>query len=483
MMPPPSRRQMLAGAGLGLLGAAMGPRQGRADPDWSHDPTRWVEADPEVKGERLRIWTTETGAERLAVIRYLLDVQAALVDQPPPVFQPVDEHDLPGRMRLAHDPANRIPVPHIINTGADNLLALHAEGLIGDDSGHVVDSLGSDTFARGAIAALRTHEGKMAGVPFHGWPQILWVRRDWLETWSIAPPESVDDLIRVVRILHDPDRNQRGIILGNTGDYYTQQCFMMVARAYGGNVFGPDGVPTLQSHAILEGLRAYAELARHAGPGRLTWRARDYYIQGWAGCLLYSTFLMDDLAVADVAADSLTGYHFPELPGASFDPMLVQNTAAIATLDGPAGIATGAFSSISGLGLTGYGGDAERLAARSLALFLFRRDAYIAWLHMAPGGMLPVVEGTLADEAFMRDRLGVFRAFGWGAVRRFARSLGIPSSFSVTGQGEDAHANPAAGRVYADGLIGRMVMRVLSGAQSPRAAAAQAQAEALALLD
>ncbi len=483
-MPSPTRRQVLHRAGLGLLGAALGAGSGAAAPQtWDDDPTRWVEADPTVSGVRLRLWTTETGADRLAVIRYLLDVHAALVGQPPPVFEPVNEQALLSRMRLAADPNSRVPMPHVVNSGADGLLALHAEGLIGGDADQVMRALGPDNFAVGALVALRTADGHMAGIPFHGWPQILWTRRDWLETWSMSPPESMDDLIRAVRVLHDPARNQRGIILGNTGDYYTQQCFMMVARAHGASVFGPDGAPALQSPEMLEGLRAYAELARYAGPGPLTWRARDYYLQGWAGCLFYSTFLMDDLAIPGVAADSLTGLNFPDLPGAPFNAGLVQATAPVASLDGPAGVGTGAFSSISGLGLTGTGDDAERLAARSLALFLFRRDAYIAWLHMAPGGMLPVVDGVMSDQAFMRDRLGVFRAFGWGTTRRFGRALRIPSTFAASGQDAGSHANPAAGRIYADGVVGRMVARVLGGTSSPQAAAARAQSEALALLE
>jgi multiple sugar transport system substrate-binding protein len=138
--------------------------------------------------------------------------------------------------------------------------------------------------------------------------------------------------------------------------------------------------------------------------------------------------------------------------------------------------------SISGLGLTGTGTQQERIAARTLALFLFRRDAYINWLHMAPGGMLPVIEGTLADDAFMRDRLGLFQAFGWGVTRRFGRALRIPATFSVTGKGDAAYAVPFAGRLYADGTVGRMVARVLSGEMDPQGAAARAQAEALLLM-
>ena len=40
-----------------------------------------------------------------------------------------------------------------------------------------------------------------------------------------------------------------------------------------------------------------------------------------------STYIMDDLALAEVASGSLTGDNFGDLKGASFDSQLVVNTA------------------------------------------------------------------------------------------------------------------------------------------------------------
>ncbi|MQX36648.1 hypothetical protein [Roseospira navarrensis] len=490
---------------LGLAGAAAALGAGRAGaqsggapvPGAVLDDLERMQADPPLQGVQLRVWTTETGADRLAVIRYLLDVQATLAGEPQIVFETVRETELVDRMRRTHAPASRVPVPHVVNTGADGLMALDALGLLSPaEAGRVLDDLGHGRILAGALAAVRRADGRPAALPFHGWPQMIWTRADWLrDELDREPPRTVDELRRAAHGLHDPAQGRRGVILGTAGDFYTQQCFLMIARAFGAAILAPPSSPedihpvlALDTRTMIAALEAYADLARAAGPGRLTWRARDYYLQGKAGMLFYSTFLMDDLAIPSVARNSLTDGHFPDLAGAAFDPRLVHETAPVGTLTagggrgaGPAG-AVGAFTSINGLGLTGAGGPGERAAARRLARFLFRPDAYVSWLHMAPGGMIPVVRGVLESDAFLRDRLGVFQAFGRETVRRFGEALTVPSTFSTVGVGGTAHADPRAALLYADGVVGRMVVRVLDGDDSPATAARRAQMDALGVL-
>jgi multiple sugar transport system substrate-binding protein len=479
-------RHLARAGGWAVLLGGWAPLARAADPGRALNSRRTVtEAPTDQAGARPHMLTSEQDATRVATIRYLLDVHAALSRQAPAILETVGEQDLVARVRAARHPNSTAPMPHIINTGAEALLALDAEGLLSREGERLVATLGPDTFLPGALAALRRPDGTLAAVPFHGWPQIIWTRRDWLETeHDMLPPQSLDNLRAAARALYDPERGRRGVILGTTGDFYTQQCFMMIARTLGGSVMGTgdDAGPTLDTPPMVAALEVYADLARHAGPGPLTWRARDYYLQGRAGLLFYSTFLMDDLAVPGVAADSLTGDNFADLEGAPFDPDLVRNTAPVATLDGAVPGQVGAFSSINGLGLTGAGPTTARIAARALALFLFRRDAYIAWLHMSPGGMIPVVRGVIDDDAFMRDRLGVFRTFGRTTARRFASALRLPATFSTIGSGDRAHADPRAGVLYADGVVGRMVVRVIEGSATPHQAARRAQVEAHALL-
>jgi len=495
---------------LGLAGgaASLAARHGHAQsdpaqttdaapvPESALEDENRLQADPSLQGVQLRLWTTEFGTDRLAVIRYLLDVQATLAGQPQVVFETIREDSLFDLMSRARDPASRVPMPHLVNTGADGLITLDTMGLLDPVQTQVVlNNMGTrDRFLPGALAALRRADGTMAAIPFHGWPQMIWTRRDWLRRdLDMDPPRTVDALRRAAHGLYDADTGRRGVILGTAGDFYTQQCFMMVARAFGAAIFAPASNPedkapvlALDSRAMIAALEAYADLARTAGPGRLTWRARDYYLQGRAGMLFYSTFLMDDLVVPNVAANSLTGEYFEDLDGAAFDPRLVRETEPVGTLTVGGGAAPrgviGAFSSINGIGLTGTGDAAEQAAARHLARFLFRPDAYVAWLHMAPGGMIPVVRGVLEQDAFMRDRLGVFQIFGREAVRQFGDALTVPSTFSTVGYGETAHADPRAALLYTDGVVGRMVLRVLEDAEPPTSAARRAQREALALL-
>ncbi|SDG68982.1 ABC transporter substrate-binding protein [Roseospirillum parvum] len=431
----------------------------------------------------LSLWTTDLEPRRRITMRHLLDVQRALSGGPRVNIEVVPEEDLVDLLRLVRAGRSLLPRPDLINTGADALLALDAEGFLdAAATARVVVDVGALDFQPGALAALRRPDGSLLAVPFHGWPQVIWTRADWLaDEHGLEPPRTIDELLTAARLLNDPARDRRGVILGTGGDYYTQQCFMMIARAFGAAVFTADG-PSLDSPGMVEALRVYRELANHAGPGTLTWRARDYYLQGRAGMLFYSTFLMDDLAIPEVAADSLGGDHFDDLPGAPFDSTLVRHSAPVVALR--QGGRVGAFNSINGLGLTARGDPARRRAARQVARFLFRRDAYITWLHMSPGGMLPVLGGIGGDDAFLRDRLGVLRTFGRDTTQRLADALKTPATFSIV-SGHDpgrAYAEPRAGLIYAERVVGHMVARVVGGFRDPASAAAEAQREALRLL-
>jgi len=493
MTRPPSgfsRRVLLrltGGAATGIAtGAANGVPTGSAlggeGSDSAAEPF-WPGAEGGRGVPAVRLWTTETWPERIAVIRYLMDVYSALAGLPPVIFESFSETRVLDVMRAAQRPGSRIPMPHVINTGADALMAMDAEGLLSGDGGRVVESLGPESFEPGALAAVRRPDGQVSAVPFHGSPQVIWCRRDWLrDEHDLAPPTSLDDVLVAAQRLYAPDRGRRGVILGNSGDFYTQQCFLMVARAVGASVFAADASLALNTPEMAEALDVYAALARFSGPGLLTWRARDYYLQHRAGMLFYSTFLMDDLAVASLAADSLTGDYFDDLDGTAFDRHLVDHTAPVFLLSGRTPQDMGAFTSINGLGLTGTGNHKDRVAARNLVRFLFRRDAYIAWLHMAPGGMIPVVRGVLDDDAFMRDRLGVFQTFGRAVTRRLGEALRLPSTFSAVTDGDRSHADPRAGRLYAASVVGRMVARRLQGEQSAAESARVAQEDALRLL-
>jgi multiple sugar transport system substrate-binding protein len=183
---------------------------------------------------------------------------------------------------------------------------------------------------------------------------------------------------------------------------------------------------------------------------------------------------MDDLALAAAAADSLTADHFPELSGAAFDVGLVDQVGMVAALSrrSPA-----TFGSISALGVARDLDAATRARALDFIRFLFRPDIYVTWLHMAPGGMMPVLREIAESEAFLRDPAGVFQRYGRPRLLEIVRGFDHIRTFSHPGSG----FVPAASRAFAAGIISRMVHQVASGARPPEEAAQAAAAELAAL--
>jgi multiple sugar transport system substrate-binding protein len=186
--------------------------------------------------------------------------------------------------------------------------------------------------------------------------------------------------------------------------------------------------------------------------------------------MFYSTFIMDDLALAAAAADSLTGDHFHELAGAVLDVGLVDKVGMVASLSrrSPA-----TFGSINALGVVRGLDAATRHSALDFIRFLFRPDIYVTWLHMAPGGMMPVLREIAESEDFLRDPAGIFQRYGRERLVEIIQGFDHIRTFSHPGDG----FFPEASRALAAGIISRMVHEVASGAARPDQAALAAQAE------
>ena len=246
--------------------------------------------------------------------------------------------------------------------------------------------------------------------------------------------------------------------------------FSQIALANDASLFDDRGKPAITSEPMVEVLQFYHELARYTPQGAHSWRARDFFLQGRLAMMFYSTFIMDDLALAAAAADSLTGDHFPELNGAAFDVGLVDQVGMVAALDRRS---RATFGSINALGVVRGLDAATRAGALDFIRFLFRPDIYVTWLHMAPGGMMPVLREIPESEDFLRDPAGIFQRYGRQRLIEVIQGFDHIRTFSHPGDG----FFPEASRALAAGVISRMVHQAASGASPPDQAALAAEAE------
>ena len=397
------------------------------------------------------MWTTETQSDRLATIQLLLDTFSALNPDIEVSVVAVDENDVPTQVAAA---AAAGTLPNILNAGSELMVAFGEEGLLDlGAASELIAELGPDRFFSGALSMHESPEdGVYYALPYHGWIQGIWYRADWFEEAGLEPPSTWESIRAAAEHFYDPDNNQYGILIGNQADTFAEQVFTQFAISNGVQQFNSDGELVFNSPETLETLEYYIDLAQFAPPGPQTWRARDYYLQGRLAMFFYSTFIMDDLALAEVAAGSLTNENFEELEGTEFDPDLVDNTRMVPVITNTQDAGYGVVVS---MGIVESDDQAETDAAKELIRFLYEPASYITWLHMAPGGMNPVVREIAGDAEYLADPRGIFERYGADGIQEIIAGLDEIQTFSLV----DGRVFPASGEIFARQIIPQMIYR------------------------
>jgi multiple sugar transport system substrate-binding protein len=225
-----------------------------------------------------------------------------------------------------------------------------------------------------------------------------------------------------------------------------------------------------------EAVEYYAELAQYNPPGPQTWRARDYYIQGKMAMFFYSTYIMDDLAKAEVAAGSLTGENFADLGGGDFDPELASKTgfAPIITNTEPAG-----YGVVVAMALPKQEKSAVTEAASKFLRYLYTQNAYITYLHMAPGGMNPTIKGISDNARFQNDPSEIFKRYGPEKMNQIVSGMNEIETFSIV----DGNRIEAASTIFANQIIPQMLFSITQEGADVDAAMSKAEQEMMKLIE
>lgn len=426
-------------------------------------------ADEMAGPVEIDFWTTQTQSDRLATIQVLVDTFQIMNPNVTINVIPVDENDMPTQLNTAAAAGN---MPAMIECAAENAVAFGSEGLL-DAEGvtELINSIGKDKYYAGT---LKLNESSTPGLyyatPYHGWVQGIWYRADWFEAAGLNPPNTWENILKAAKYFYEPSNNQYGILVGTKAETYAEQCFTMFAMSNGAELFDKDGNLIFNSPEMKEAVEIYAELAKYNPPGPQTWRARDYYLQGKMAMFFYSTYIMDDLALAEAAAGSLTSENFADLAGASFDPELVKNTRMASTItnDYDAG-----YGVVVSLALPDQGDAAKTAAAQSFMRYLYTPNAYITWLHMSPGGMNPVLKEIAVNERFQNDPKGIFSNYGADKMAEIIAGLDNIETFSIV----EGNRIAAASTIYSKQIIPQMIYKITQENMDVDRAMAWAEAE------
>ena len=175
----------------------------------------------------ITLWTTEVSSDRQAVIKYLAQVFMVFNPDIEVRVAGIEENSL---MYVLTEARNEGRGPDAINCASDMIIAFSNQGWMNrQGAGDTISHIGQDRFYSGALNKLRLVDGAYCGIPFSGWVQGIWYRKDWFQEYGLAPPDSWANIMKAAKTLHDPENGRYGILLGTRNDLYAEQVFTHLA--------------------------------------------------------------------------------------------------------------------------------------------------------------------------------------------------------------------------------------------------------------
>jgi len=334
--------------------------------------------------DTLRLWTTEEQPERLAKQE---EMAAAFEEKTGVEVEviPVTETELGTRATAAFAAGD---LPDVIYHTLQYALPWAEAGVLDTEAAtEVVESLGADTFAPGAMAMAATEDG-VASVPVDGWTQMVVYRKDLFEENGLAAPDSYENILAAVEKLHNPPEMFGFVAATKVDENFMSQVLEHVLLANGVSPVDDNGFKPLDEKKTVEALEFYKAIAEASPPGDLFWKqSRELYFAGKAAMIIWTPFILDELA----------GLRDSAPPTINDDPTssdLAARTGIVTTLSGPSNPDGAAWADIRYFGITN---DADTDNAMDFVKFSMD-EGYMSTLSIAPEGKFPVRRGN-ADNA------------------------------------------------------------------------------------
>ncbi|MCJ2377581.1 extracellular solute-binding protein [Vibrio sp. ZSDZ34] len=394
-------------------------------------------------------WTTQTQSDRLQTLEVMADVFEALNPGVDIKVVAIDENDMPTQIAAA---AASRTLPDVVEVDSNLSLAFAEQGIVDlKATTAVVEAVGKDRFYQGALTLVEEpNKGEYVSLPYSGWVQGIWYRADWFEDAGLEPPTNWNNIRKAAAYFNKPEDNQYGILIGTKADSYAEQVYTQLALSNDAGQFDKSGNLIFNSEKQKEVLDFYKELSQYTPPGPQTWRARDYYLQGKLAMFFYSTYIMDDIALAEVAASSLGTENFSDLKGAAFDQNLVKNTRLSPTITNSS---ASTFGTLVGFSIMKNDNQAELDVTKAFVEYMNERDQVVAYSHMAPGGHLPMLRDIAETEEFLNDPKGIFAGYGKESIKEIISGFENIRNFSIV----NGKAFPKSGEIFSKQIIPRMI--------------------------
>ncbi len=342
-----------------------------------------------AQADTIRFWTTEEQPERLAKQQEMAEQFKASNGITVEVI-PVSESDLGTRATAAFAAGD---LPDVIYHTLQYALPWAEAGILDTEAAtEIVQELGEKTFAPGAVA-MADFNGETASVPVDGWTQMVVYRKDLFEANGLEAPNSFDNVLAALEKLHNPPEMYGFVAATKVDENFMSQVLEHVFLANGVSPVGPDGFQPLDEAATTEVLNFYKAISKASPPGELYWKqSRELYFAGQAAMIIWSPFILDELA----------GLRDSAPPTINDDPTsneLASLTGIVTNFSGPSNPDGAAWGDVRYFGITS---DADTDAAMDFVKFAMD-DGYTQTLSIAPEGKFPVRRGTLENASAFSD--------------------------------------------------------------------------------
>jgi len=377
-------------------------------------------------------WTTQVEQDRQEVIESLIEGFEEDADGTIDMV-PVEEGDLPTQISSATASGT---LPAFGEWGLDPMQNLGSEDLLSTEAAEsVVDSIGRDDFAEGALSLATSSEGNLLAVPTHGWVQGFWYRQSAFEDAGLDAPTTWESIRQAAETLHDPDNDQYGIVVGSDETPFARQCFTPYARSNGARVFNANEEIVFDSDAMVEALEFYGSLAQYSPPGADTFEtANNTYLNEQCHMIMYSSYIMGDISSNTDGMASNT----------SFSPYVERDRRS-------------SFGQLVLFNILDTASDADRETAEAYVEHVLTGEQYVEFLHMAPGGMNPVLQSTAESEAYRDNE--VLQEWGQDTLSDISKAFDNIERFGYV----DGQMIPAFGEITSRSLVAQAVRRVSEG--------------------
>jgi multiple sugar transport system substrate-binding protein len=421
-------------------------------------------------GTGLTFWSAEDNPDRVKATQAIIDrfqqqtnIKVKLVA--------ISEDQLSSRVSSASAAGT---LPDVL--AAASLGFVHssaADGILDPDAAaDVINTLGPETFSRRGLDLVEVN-GKPVAIPSDSWTQLLVYRKDLLDKAGLAAPTTFEAIRAAAATLTGGE--MAGIVAATKpGDSFTQQTFEYLAVANNCQLVDQAGAITLTSKPCVDTFKFYVDLIRTAsvqGAQDAT-STRAAYLAGKAAMIIWSSFLLDELAGLSIDAR-------PTCPQCRADPSFLADHSGIVTaITGPDGTEPSQFGELTSFAITK---DASKDAAKLVEFMM--DDGYLDWLALAPEGKVPVRTGTQDQPSKFTDawdhlKIGVehrtplSEVYPPGVLEELATS---PDTMSRWGFPQDQ--GRLVGAQLAELPIPKALAAALNGSLSTAAAAEQAQAD------